>query len=179
MINNCPPTAFTYFLLIFADDAINVKLAMGDSNSKTRTIDEFQSVSELKTMEVAAQWTSRASKKLDLQNQDVVNTAKDTITSAKDVVNSQPIGTCDSSLCAENTHNILIAQQINLQTAAISIAIMTNGYSKINNNQQAILVKSEEDKKAEEAVKARLDSINNSTNLINRINANRLTKTVY
>jgi hypothetical protein len=161
------------------DDAINVKLATGDSNSKTRTMDEFQSVSELTAMESASLWTSKSAKKLDSENQSVVSKAKDTITSAKNIVSSQPIGTCDSSLCAENTYNVLLAQQIELDSAAISLAITSNAYSKINNIQQAILVKNEQEKKAEEAAKARLESINSSSSLINRINANRLIRTIY
>lgn len=163
-----------------ADDAIDVRLATNQGSAATRTIEEFQSLSELTTMQAATRMISKASKEADKKNQEeVVPAANQATETAYRVMSSQPIGTCNSSLCAENAHNILIAEQIKLQSVAISLSLMNNAYSKINNDGQAILVKNEQDKKAEETAKARMDSINSSTSVINRNNANRLTKTAY
>jgi hypothetical protein len=161
-----------------ADDPLSVKLAE-DEPIKTRSIGEFQSAANLAAYQSATRIVGTAAKRAEGDNKEVVIASRDAITSAKDIMNSQPIGTCDSSLCAENVTNTLIAEQINLQSAAISLAIMGNTYSKINNDQQAILLKNEQDKKAEEVVEARLNSTSSSSQLRNRFNANLLIRTVY
>jgi hypothetical protein len=161
-----------------ADDPLSVKLAE-DEPIKTRSIGEFQSVANLAAYQSATRVVGAASKRAEGDNKEVVIAARDAMTSAKDIVSSQPIGTCDSSLCAENVTNTLIAQQITLQSAAISLAITGNTFSKINNDQQAILLKNEQDKKAEEVVEARLNSTSSSSQLRNRFNANLLIRTVY
>jgi hypothetical protein len=161
-----------------ADDLLVSKLT-DKATIKTRSIREFQSVSELATFGTTARSVGKVASRADGYNTTVVNNARTAITQAGDIVSSQPIGTCDSSLCAENTNNTLIAEQINLQSAAISLAIMGNTYSKINNNQQAILVKNEQDKKAQEVVKARFDSVTGGSGLRNRVNANQLIRRKY
>jgi hypothetical protein len=161
-----------------ANDPRTVKLAE-DAPIKTRSIGEFQKVANSAAYQSATRVVEAAAKRADKNNKKVASTAQDAITSAKDIVNSQPIGTCDSSLCAENVTNTLIAEQINLQSAAISLAIMGNTYSKINNDQQEILLKNEQDKKAEEVVKARLNSTSSGAGLRNRFNANLLIRTAY
>jgi bacterioferritin-associated ferredoxin len=161
-----------------ADDPLSVKLAE-DEPIKTRSIGEFQSVANLAAYQSATRVVGAAAKRAETSNKELVSAAQNAISKAQDIRSSQPIGTCDSSLCAENTSNILIAQQINLQSAAISLAIMGNTYSKINNNQQAIMLKNDQDKKAEEVVKARLSNTTSGTKLRNRFNANLLIRTAY
>jgi hypothetical protein len=161
-----------------ADDPL-AALLTDAARIKNRSIREFQSGAELATYEAATRSVGIAANRAELNNNNVVSTAQNAMTQAGDIVSSQPIGTCDSSLCAENTNNTLIAEQINLQSAAISLAIMGNTYSKINNNQQAILVKNEQDKKAQEVVKARFDSVTGGSGLRNRVNANQLIRRKY
>jgi hypothetical protein len=162
-----------------ASDAEDLKLATNQKTIGNRTIDEFQNASELRDMQGATQQVAASAKKLEEENKKMVATANNTITSAKNIVSSQPIGTCDSSLCAANAQNVLIAQQIDLQSAAISLAITNNAYNKISNNQQAILVKNEQENKEQEAAKARVKSISNSDGLINYIKAKKLMDTLF
>jgi hypothetical protein len=161
-----------------ANDKRTLLLAEGQP-IKTRSSGEFQSVANLAAYQSATRIVGVAARRAEESNKKVASTAQDAITSAKDIVSSQPIGTCDSSLCAENVSNTLIAEQINLQSAAISLAIMGNTYSKINNDQQAILLKNEQDKKDEEVVQNRLNSTSSSSQLRNRFNANLLIRTAY
>lgn len=161
-----------------ADDSMAALFA-DKAETKNRSIGEFQGRAELATYETATRAVGIASKKANERNSEVVNAAQTAMAQARELVSSQPIGTCDSSLCAENTNNLLIAQQINLQSAAISLSIMSNAYSSINNKQQAILVKNEQDNKAKEVVKERFNSIDSGSGLRNRFNANQLIRTAY
>jgi hypothetical protein len=162
-----------------ADDGIDTTLTNDKKTIKTRNIQEFQRQSEFITYRNATQNVAIAAQELEKNNKQIATNAQTSINQAKNTVDSQPIGTCDSSLCAENTYNMLIAQQIDLQSAAISLAITSNAYSKITVNELGVLVKGEQDRKEREATEARLNSINNGSSLINSINAERLIKSVY
>jgi hypothetical protein len=162
-----------------ADDGANLKLTTAPQTLRTRTIDEFKNGTEFTTYRSGTRWIAKSTQKANQNNINATTKATDIINRAASVVGSEPVGTCNSSLCAENTQNILIAQQIELQSAAMSLSIVSNSYSKIHADELGLLIRSEQDKKEAELNKARLNSINNGINMTNRINANRLINTMY
>jgi hypothetical protein len=161
------------------ENAIVAKFVENQTN-KIRLSSEYQKVAELGTFQNATVKVAKASKKLNEDYQ--AKLSKDIATTRKkslDTIKAQPIGTCDSSLCAENASNVLSSQQINMQNAAIELAIVNNAYSKISNDQQAILIKQEQDRKADDVVSRRASSVTAGTSLQNRFNADLLFRTAF
>ncbi len=75
------------------------------------------------------------------------------MTQAATAVQSLPIGTCDSSLCAENTHNSLKSQEINLKAAELTNLQISNSLAKIGNDRLAVQIKATQDANAAEQYK--------------------------
>jgi hypothetical protein len=170
------------------DGQVNLDQTNGDkmaqilktiAQNKTVSLGDIKDIIALASTQSAAQVVSKQAENATTNNQAVVTNASSAMNQSATTVAALPIGKCDSSLCAENTANKLKAQDLSLKAAAINVAMMNNTYSKINNDQQAIAIKNQQDDKAKQVADNNINNLTSAGFRVNTLNANEICRAAH